>query len=345
MTISQAQERPEALELPAPTTDLDQGRNNLDRYGVVIHEDALCADDCSVLLAEVLEQAELEREQGVAQLSGTGNADGMQFAPPGSRPAPFQAVSFLPNKGASFRKLMCHPLLQAYGKHLFKGVPFYMTQQTATIVRNGARGQVFHTDQQAWPFMTPVPVMFVAMFCLTDFRPEMGSTVMVPGTQRGAPPPIERHPEDGRAYNPVPIHSHSVTAKAGSLVLWESRLWHAQGSSTSPVDRVGILHSFAMHMVRPQDDLPALIHDDVYDTLTQEQKRIMGFEVHFEYAGRIGPRHPQDRRSNLNFRYPFVPELRHGSAKRAVPLESAVIGQSQVQARLVENGQGSAEAS
>lgn len=325
------------LPLPAPTSELHQGKQNLDRHGVVVHENALSAAECQSLLAEVLEQAELEREQGVAQLSPTGNAGDMGFAPPGAPAAPFQSVSFLPNKGASFRKLMRHPLLRAYGEHLFRGVPFYMTAQTATIVRNGAQGQVVHTDQQAWPFLTPVPIMFVAIFCLTDFRPEMGSTVLVPGTQHGAPPKIANHPETGRAYNPEPMHAQAIDAKAGSLLLWESRLWHAQGSSTSTLDRVGILHSFAMHMVRPQDDLTALIHDDVYEALTDEEKRVLGFEVHFEYAGRIGPRYPGDRRSNLNFKYPFVPELRRGASKRAVPLQDAVVAHAQVQAELVRN--------
>jgi len=47
----------------------------------------------------------------------------------------------------------------------------------------------------------------------------------------------------------------------------------------------------------------------------------MGFEIVQEYTGRIFPRSPDDTRRNTNARYPYIPELRRGGDKHAVPFE------------------------
>jgi ectoine hydroxylase-related dioxygenase (phytanoyl-CoA dioxygenase family) len=117
--------------------------------------------------------------------------------------------------------------------------------------------------------------------------------------------------------------------------MWEGRVWHGQGASISSQDRVAVIMTFVMHMVRAQDNYAALLHDDVYAGLSDQEKRLLGFEVHFDYAGRIAPRHSVDPRRNTNYVFPYVPELRRGSDARAVPRTGMRIAHTEVQAEIV----------
>jgi ectoine hydroxylase-related dioxygenase (phytanoyl-CoA dioxygenase family) len=326
----------ETLDAPVPSSDPEAVKRDVDRLGVGIHKDFLDETFRRELLERVLEQAELERKQGVAELSSTGTASEAGFASPDAPPAPFQSVSLLPNKGKVFRDAFMDERLQDYARHILRGVPYYVTQQAATIVRKGAAGQVIHVDQQAWPFLTPVPVLFNVILCLTEIEPDMGSTRFVPGSQNGPPPVIGMDPFSGRVGNLDEVTTIASSAPAGSAVIFEGRVWHGQGPSVSDKDRVVIITTYAMHMVRPQDIYSAGLQDEVYAQLSDAEKDMLGFTVHFEYAGRIAPRHAGDERRNLNFSYPFVPELRRGSEARAVAAAHQRIGHAERQASIID---------
>lgn len=323
------------IHLPLPSTEENQILSDISRHGIAFQEDFLSPGQLAALRERVLEQAELEIEQGVAEISVTGNASDRDFTGEDCDEARFQSVSFLPNKGQVFRDLMCDPRILAYCRHAFAEVPFYLASQSATIVRKGASGQVIHADQQAWPFVTPLPVMFNFAVALTDFTPDMGSTRFVPGTKDGPPPRIDLDLATGVVGNVDPVESVPCSLRAGSLAMWEGRVWHGQGASISSQDRVAVIMTFVMHMVRAQDNYAALLHDDVYAGLTDQEKRLLGFEVHFDYAGRIAPRHSVDPHRNTNYVFPYVPELRRGSDARAVPRTGMRIAHAEVQAEIV----------
>lgn len=326
---------PDALSLPDPTQDVERIKANLFRHGVAFHRDFLSPDQTAALRNRVLEQAEMEIEQGVAETSATGSASEMGIGRSDAAQAPFQAVSFLPNKGRIFIDLVSEPRILDYCRAAFRDIPFYLASHTATIVRKGAAGQVVHTDQQAWPFLTPVPVMFNCVLALSDFTPAMGSTRFVPGTQGGPPPRIGFDTVSRRVVNLDNVQTLAPTLTAGSLAMWDARLWHGQGSSTSDCDRIAIIMTYSMHMVRAQDNYAALLHDDVLSGLSEAERVLLGFQVHFDYAGRVAPRAPSDQRANTNYVYPYVPELRRGSAARAVPRPGMRIGHTEDQAQLI----------
>ena len=310
--------------------------NSLEQQGFAIHKRFLDQRRVAALRERVVEQADLERKQGVAEVSHSGTASGREFCEPDAAEAIFQAVSFLPNKGKVFRELAMEPVLHEYLRYCFSDVPYNLATQAATLVRAGGEHQVFHSDQQAWPFLTPLPALMTSVVCLSEFSSEMGSTRVVPGTHRGSPPEISIDTATGRVANPSPIDSLAIEAESGDLVMWDGRLWHAQGASTAAKTRIAIIQVFAMHMVKPQDVYPAIVHDDVYAKLSEAERQMLGFEVHFEYAGRIAPRHSEDRRSNTNYSYPFVPELRRDSDTRAVPLPDAHIGRATKPAQMID---------
>ena len=303
----------------ARTDDFEQGCRNLEQYGYTIHENFLSAEDLGSITARLEEQAEMEREQGVATLSASGHAgQDRHFGGDKATAAVFQQVSFVPNKGKEFRNLMRHPVALAYCKHMFRGEPFNLATQSAMILRAGGTPQVLHADQQAIAFPTPFPVMLNVMTCLSDFEADMGATRLVPGSHLASSPDMTV--ERDAAVAAIGGELVPLTAKAGSALIWESRTWHCQWASTSPRTRMSIAAVYGVHFVKPQDVYPAIIHDDVYDILDEEEKRLLGFEVTYEYGGRIAPRRPGGGRGNTNARYPHVPALRREGPNRAVPV-------------------------
>ena len=223
-------------------------------------------------------------------------------------------------------------MIHDYAAHLFRGEPYNLATHNGVILHKGSSRQVMHADQQAIPLVLDRPVMFAMMICLSDFEADMGATVIAPGSHRFPLPQLDADPAE--QVKEIGSELVPLTAPAGSALFWESRTWHGQGGSTSDKARVSIGSIWAQHFVKPQDFFPAIVHDDVYETLTDADKEVLGFRVVREFGGAIGPRSPGDRRSNLNVRYPYIPELGKGGSKRAVPLDR--IGSADVIARARE---------
>lgn len=317
----------------AIASTVEEGKSNLDAYGYTVHKNFLTPEQLDRTRDRLEEQARLERAAGVATVSSTGHADkdrgigGSKDSVPVS-----QLIDFLPNKGRAFLDLMHNPVSMAYGEHVFRGVPFNVAAQAGAILRNGGKRQVLHADQQAWPFGTPIPVMFNVLVCLSDFDEDMGATNVVPGSHRHGSPDLNCDPRE--AAKKIGSRLLPMVAQAGDALVFESRTWHCQGTSTSSKVRMSIATLYAMHFVKPQDFYPAVMHDDVYETLSGADRDMLGFKVHYEYAGRIAPRNPTDFRTNTNAHYPYVPELSDGGANRAVALADMRVAKTE---RLAES--------
>ena len=285
----------------------DEGKANLDEYGYTVHEDFLSPGEVSALRDRLEEQAELERAAGVAILSSSGHAGSDKYigSPMPGRPIGFQEVKFLVNKGRVFLDVLHKPAIHEYAAHLFQSEPYNVATHNGVFLNKGSSRQVLHVDQQAIPLTLDRPVQFVSMVCLSDFEAEMGATQVVPGSHRRPAPDVTM--EAAAQAASVGAELVPLTAKAGSVLFWESRTWHCQGASTSDKTRISIGSSWALHFIKPQDFFPAIVHDDVYEALTEADKDLLGFRVIREYAGAIAPRTPTDTRSNLNVRYPYVP--------------------------------------
>ena len=107
-----------------------------------------------------------------------------------------------------------------------------------------ARGY-WHAD---WPYnqtnaarvRSPYPdVMMVlsSLWMLTPFSAETGGTLFVPGSHRAS-----SNPSGGGAFDPDSSHSEEVhaTGSAGSVALYDARLWHSVAPNRSARPRVAL---------------------------------------------------------------------------------------------------------
>lgn len=83
------------------------------------------------------------------------------------------------------------------------------------------------------------------MVAIDAFTAENGGTLVVPGTHQLASRPSDRYLE---------AHAVSVECPPGSLLVFDSTIWHAAGENRSTADRLAINHQFTRSFLKQQVD-------------------------------------------------------------------------------------------
>jgi ectoine hydroxylase-related dioxygenase (phytanoyl-CoA dioxygenase family) len=118
---------------------------------------------------------------------------------------------------------------------------------SANIATPGGAGGLLHADQvfvtEPWPAHEPQGVNVA--WCLDEFTEDNGATRFVPGSHRLNRSP---RPEDGDASVPA-------IAPAGTMIAFESRLWHRTGANrTDDRNRAALFAWYSRTIYRTQEN-------------------------------------------------------------------------------------------
>lgn len=120
-----------------------------------------------------------------------------------------------------------------------------------------------HRDQRTW---LPVRIMVNMLIFLDDFLPENGATWLLEASHQTP----ERPPE---AY--FWCHARQVCGGAGSILLFDGRLWHAAGHNQTQRPRRGLTLTWTRPWVKPQFDYLGLYTDQ--KALSENLKQFLGY--------------------------------------------------------------------
>lgn len=253
--------RAEPLELPRPTRDFEQGLANIRRYGLTVVPDVLTGD----VLADT-------REALYREIEWDKRAKRHVPHPFDAEASPNVRVWNLISKDPLFEKLAEHPLVLDYIRAVI-GWPARISTLSGNINYPGAKRCVLHADQiwapEPWPPSGPLGINFG--WCIDDFTRENGATRVLPGSHLFNRLP---RPDDD------PAGMVQVEAPAGSLIIFESRLWHQTGENvTDDVVRAAIFGFYQKPLYMPAENWVMQTKPEVVQRGSEELLTLMGFRT------------------------------------------------------------------
>jgi ectoine hydroxylase-related dioxygenase (phytanoyl-CoA dioxygenase family) len=106
------------------------------------------------------------------------------------------------------------------------------------------------------------------MFAIDEFTAENGATRVAPGTHQKASPPDS----DYLAETAV-----TVECPAGSMLIFDSTLWHAGGENVSGKDRLAINHQFTRSYIKQQIDYVRALGEPLVLSQKPRTQQLLGW--------------------------------------------------------------------
>jgi ectoine hydroxylase-related dioxygenase (phytanoyl-CoA dioxygenase family) len=151
------------------------------------------------------------------------------------------------------------------------------------VLGPGQEVQPIHEDTQLIPLPRPhIPISINAIWALSDFRADNGATRIVPGSHK-----FPSSPEYGKAYDAV-----TATMPAGSVMLFDSALWHGGGANESGERRFAFSCAYCWGWMRQQENLQLGIDRDIARRFPRRLQELCGYSVYKGQFGHIDNRDP-----------------------------------------------------
>jgi ectoine hydroxylase-related dioxygenase (phytanoyl-CoA dioxygenase family) len=157
----------------------------------------------------------------------------------------------------SFYRLLGHPAIVALVDELLAPTAILHLQNGFVLpsARSEARENVFQfTYHMDFPrVLNGYVASLNVMVAIDEFSAANGGTMVCPGTQQRVEPPARKELEGAAA---------AVECAAGSLLVFDSTLWHAAGTNRSGRDRLAVNHQFTRSWIKPQIDYVRALGDE-----------------------------------------------------------------------------------
>jgi ectoine hydroxylase-related dioxygenase (phytanoyl-CoA dioxygenase family) len=129
------------------------------------------------------------------------------------------------------------------------GEYFTILQQNAVInaPTNKHYQSAWHRDLAYQHFVSSRPLAVSALYCIDDFSEVTGGTFVLPGSHKTEPFPSREF---------IQAHERTVTAKAGSALVFDSMIYHRGGVNRSKGLRRGVNHLFGLPFMKQQISFP-----------------------------------------------------------------------------------------
>jgi ectoine hydroxylase-related dioxygenase (phytanoyl-CoA dioxygenase family) len=246
--------------LPSPTDDLDRAEHDLHTHGICAVTGALDESTLTTVRTDLYAAAAHDRARGREQ----------KFVLDYEHDDTNQRVWNVLSRSPVFIDLVEHPAALRLLRSIL-GWPMLLGNLSANITGPGGGEMVLHADQIFVPTPWPVePQGANAAWCVDDFTADNGATCFVPGSHRWNRPP---QPDDD-------VRAVPMEAPAGSLVVFESRVWHRTGNNTTKDERrAGIFGWYTRPIYRTQENWFLSLDPSVKQFASDELLVLLGYRT------------------------------------------------------------------
>ena len=250
-----------AKALPKPTQDLDQALKDIAEFGLCIIENALTPGQLDRARTAFYHAAAEDR------LRGRESKFGLDYADDDSN----QRVWNLLGRDPIFIDLVEHPMALGLVKAML-GWPALLGNISGNLTGPGGGEMVLHADQIFVPTPWPdEPQGFNCAWCLDDFTEENGATRIVPGSHKFHKPPTDADQD---------TQTLPLEATAGSMIAFESRLWHKTGNNHTKAERrAGAFAWYTKPIYRTQENWFLSLKPEVRQFASDDALMLLGYRT------------------------------------------------------------------
>ena len=148
------------------------------------------------------------------------------------------------------------------------GGPYILNSFGGVLAERVTHAYVQQVHRDVRTYTRELKLMINMLVMLDDFRPENGATWLLPRSHREQ----KRPTEDEFARDAL-----QLTGDAGSVVLFDSNVWHAAGRNTSGARRWALTLTFSRPFMKPQFDYLAAFSDHLDESTDPHLAQILGY--------------------------------------------------------------------
>jgi phytanoyl-CoA dioxygenase PhyH len=178
-------------------------------------------------------------------------------------------VHHLPCAGGAFLELLEHNGGHAALQQFFEG-PYILNTYGGVLNLPNDVSYVGRIHRDLRSFSGPVNLMGQLLVMLDDFTEENGATYLLSGSHRLS----EKPPDDLFFRDAV-----RAVAPAGSIVAFNSNLWHAAGVNRTLRPRRALTLVFTRPFIKQQFDYPRALGDDRAASFSPVLRQLLGYNA------------------------------------------------------------------
>jgi len=216
--------------------------------GYQVFEDVLCPADVKILANYLIQEAERHNAKyGIEKLNSIGELNTIR--------SPFV-------NNSQFINLFFSDFSRKIVKELLGDYAILSLQNAIIVDPNSTHHQTFyHRDLIYQNFTSSKPLSINLYYCLTDYCKKNGGTVFIDNSHK-----VDNFPENYQESIPK--------VKAGSVILFDSMIFHKAGQNNSNKNRIGVNNMFTLPFIKQQIRYPSVLKP----TGCRSLNRMFGFE-------------------------------------------------------------------
>jgi len=245
--------------LPPITDDITQAKAHIQEHGLALLAAQISPSQLKLARDATYASADNDRRQGRES-----DRFGLDYGDRNLR------VWNILNRAPVFRELVQAPVVVELLREVI-GWPALLGNISANIAQPGSAGGVLHADQifvpRPWP---PEPQGMNFAWILDHYTVDNGATEIVPRSHLA-----------GEGVDPSVLTAEAVPviAPAGTLMVFESRVWHRTGRNRSAKPRAALFGWYTRPIYRTQENWFLSLDDQVLDEASDELLVLLGYKT------------------------------------------------------------------
>jgi Phytanoyl-CoA dioxygenase (PhyH) len=169
----------------------------------------------------------------------------------------------------SFLEYLSVPHIKPYVARYFAG-KYILNSFGGAINSAYSRSYAHRIHRDIRSYSGDLPLVLNTLVMFDDFTCDNGSTYLMPGGHR-----LAHKPSDQEFYSVA----QRALGSAGSILMFNSNLWHAGGDNNTDKPRRSVTPMFCKPFVKPGFDYPRALGYDKADSFSPELRQILGYNA------------------------------------------------------------------